>query len=61
MRILNFSYARRFLTRVLNECEESNEPLCIINTKKGGKPPQQMVIITKAQFDMMVVKINEGK
>lgn len=51
MRILNFTYARKSLTTVLAECEESNEPVCIVTAKKGGKPPQQMVIITKEMYD----------
>lgn len=59
MKILNFSYARKFLTRVLAECVESGEPLCIITAKKGGVPPQQMIVIPKEQYDLMVDKINK--
>ena len=52
---------RKFLTTTLDECEKSKEPLCIVNTKKGGLPPQQMIVISKAQYDMMIDKINGDK
>ena len=56
MKILNFSYARKFLTRVLAECDESGEPVCIVTAKKGGVPPQQMIVISKAKYDELTVE-----
>jgi PHD/YefM family antitoxin component YafN of YafNO toxin-antitoxin module len=43
----------------LDLIETTNEPLCITTVRKDE--PQQMVIISKAQYDMMINKINGDK
>ena len=52
MKIMNSSKFRDTMKTELNLIETNNEPLCITTVRKGE--PQQMVIITKAQYDMMV-------
>ncbi len=52
MKIMNSSRFRRFMKTELDLIENTSEPLCITTMRKDD--PQQMVIITKAQYDMMV-------
>ena len=47
----NSTYLRRFMNKVFNTCEESCEPVLITTRKDGRDEPQQMVIISKAQYD----------
>ena len=56
----NSTYFRRFMNKVLNDCVESNEPV-LITTNKGEDIQQRVVIISKAQYDMMINKINGDK
>ena len=57
----NSTYFRRFMNKVFNTCEDSNEPVLITTRKDGRDEPQQMIIISKAQYDMMINKINGDK
>ena len=57
----NSTNFRRIMNAVFNECEESSEPVLITTRKDGRDEPQQMVIISKAQYDMMINKINGVK
>ena len=62
MKIIGVDKARKRLAQHLTECERTGEPLCITTQKKGcNGEPQQMVIIRKAQYDMMINKINGDK
>lgn len=57
----NSTYFRRFMSKVFNECERSNEPV-LITTRKDEQPqPQQMIVISKAEYDRMQNIINEVK
>ena len=47
----NSTNFRRNMNKVFNECEESSEPVLITTRKDGRDEPQQMVIISKAQYD----------
>jgi PHD/YefM family antitoxin component YafN of YafNO toxin-antitoxin module len=60
MKIINSTYFRRFMSKLFNECERSSEPL-LITTRKDEPQPQQMIVISKAQYDMMIDKINGDK
>ena len=42
---------RPIMNKVFNECEESSEPVLITTRKDGRDEPQQMVVISKAQYD----------
>ena len=58
MKIIGVDKARKRLAQHLTECEQTGEPLCITTQKKGcNGEPQQMVIISKAQYDIMQAKI----
>ncbi|HHZ95268.1 MAG TPA: type II toxin-antitoxin system Phd/YefM family antitoxin [Flavobacteriales bacterium] len=57
----NSTYFRRNMNKVFNTCEESCEPVLITTRKDYRDQPQQMVIISKAQYDMMIDKINGDK
>ena len=59
MKVMNSSRFRSFMKTELDLIETNNEPLCITTVRKDE--PQQMVIITKAQYDMMINKINGDK
>ena len=52
---MNSSRFRSFMKTELDLIEATNEPLCITTVRKGE--PQQMVIISKAQYDIMQAKI----
>lgn len=60
MKVINGAAFRKRQKEHLDECESSGEYLCVI-TQKQGRDPQQMVITTKAQYDLMVSKIKEGE
>ena len=55
MKIINYTEAKTNLRKTLDECELTNEPVCIVSRNN------QMVIISKAQYDMMINKINGVK
>jgi len=60
MKIMNSSRFRSFMRTELDLVESTNEPLCITTVR--DRDPQQMVIITKVQYDMMVSGLdNKGK
>ena len=48
------------MPRLLNECEESSEPL-LITTNKGEDNQQRMVIVSQEQYTMMINQINGVK
>lgn len=56
----NSTYFRRFMNKVFNTCEESNEPVLITTRKDDRDQPQKMVIISEAQYLMMIEQINKG-
>ena len=51
MKIVNYSAARKRLRELLDECELTNEPICINSIKN------QMIVVSKAQYDTMINKI----
>ena len=57
MKTIGADKARKRLAKHLTECEESGEPLCIRTQKAGRDEPQLMVIISKAQYDIMQEQI----
>lgn len=64
MKTINSTYFRRNMSSVLDECEgcgKSSEPVLITTTKKGRKDKQRMILITEAQYIMMIDGINKGK
>ena len=58
MRIVKREYLKINLASVLAECKETSEPVLVMSTTKQDNP---MVIISKAQYDMMINKINGDK
>ena len=61
MKQYNAAHFRKNMSKTLDQCEESSEPVLITTRKDGRDEPQQMVITPKAQFDMMINQINEAK
>jgi PHD/YefM family antitoxin component YafN of YafNO toxin-antitoxin module len=61
MKQYNAAHFRRNMSAVFNECEVSSEPVLITTRKDGRDEPQQMVIISKAQYDMMNYKLSRVK
>lgn len=57
MKELNSAKFRRNMYNVFNECVESNEPV-LVTTNKLGAEQQRMVIISEAQYKMMIGGIN---
>ena len=55
MKTINYSAARQELRKLLDECEQTNNPVCIVSRNN------QMIVISKAQYDMMINKINTDK
>ena len=51
MKIINYSYARKFLRAVIDEVVSSDEPTCIVSKNN------QVVIISKDKFDSMVKQL----
>ena len=49
---MNSSRFRDTMKTELNLIETTNEPLCITTVRKGE--PQQMVIISKAEYDKLI-------
>ena len=45
MKIINYTEAKTNLRKTLDECELTSEPVCIVSRNN------QMVIISKAQYD----------
>ena len=52
---------RMSMRGTLDQCEESCEPVLITTRKDGRDQPQQMIVISKAQYDMMIDKTNGDK
>lgn len=52
---MNSSRFRSFMKTELDLIETNNEPLCITTVRKGE--PQQMVIISKAQYDRVMSQL----
>tara|TARA_R110000850_G_scaffold224469_1_gene349921 strand:- start:350 stop:535 length:186 start_codon:yes stop_codon:yes gene_type:complete len=61
MKQYNAAHFRKNMSKTLDQCEESREPVLITTRKDGRDEPQQMMLIPKAQFDMMINQINEAK
>jgi PHD/YefM family antitoxin component YafN of YafNO toxin-antitoxin module len=61
MKQYNAAHFRRNMSKTLDQCEESCEPVLITTRKDGRDQPQQMIVISKAQYEMMVNKINRDK
>ena len=61
MKQYNAAHFRKNMSKTFDQCEESSEPVLITTRKDGRDEPQQMVIISKAQYDMMINKINGVK
>jgi PHD/YefM family antitoxin component YafN of YafNO toxin-antitoxin module len=61
MKQYNAAHFRRNMSKTFDHCEESSEPVLITTRKDGRDEPQQMVIMTKAQYDMMINQINGVK
>jgi PHD/YefM family antitoxin component YafN of YafNO toxin-antitoxin module len=61
MKQYNAAHFRKNMSKTLDQCEESSEPVLITTRKDGRDEPQQMMLIPKAQFDMMINQINEAK
>ena len=55
MKIVNYSSARKRLREVLDECEKTKEPVCVVSRNN------QMIIISKDQYEMMINQINGDK
>lgn len=64
MKDINGSAFRKRQAEHLDECESSNEPLRVTTLKKGrgeADTYQRMVVVTEAQYLMMIDKINGDK
>ncbi len=59
MKIINGSAFRKRMCQHLDECEESSEPL-LVRTQKP-KYYQEMVVMTKDQYEIMIEQINQHK
>ena len=55
MKIVNYSYARGNLRKLLDEVTETSTPLCIVSKSN------QVVVMDKAQYDIMIDLIKENK
>ena len=55
MKIINYTEAKTNLRKTLDECERTSEPVCIVSRNN------QMMLMPKAQYDMMINQINEAK
>ena len=59
MKVINGASFRKRQKEHLDECESGGEHICVI-TQKQGREPQQMVIVSKSQYDSMVSKIKDS-
>ena len=41
------------MNKVFNDCVESGQPVMITTNKRGCNEPQQIVVISKVEFDLM--------
>ena len=57
MKIINGSAFRKRLAEHLDECEATSEPL-LVRTQKP-RHYQEVVVISKDQYEMMIQQINE--
>jgi PHD/YefM family antitoxin component YafN of YafNO toxin-antitoxin module len=55
MNILSYTEMKTNLRQRLDECERTNIPICIVSRKN------QMIVISKAQYEIMIDKINGDK
>ena len=60
MKQYNAAHFRRNMSKTFDQCEGSNQPVLITTRKDNRDEPQQMIIISKAQYDLMN-KLNEGE
>ena len=60
MKIVNGAAFRKRQSALLDECDSSGEHLLII-TQKQGREPQQMVVTTKIQYDLMIELIEDSE
>ena len=56
----NSAYFRRNMARLLEDVDQTNEPL-LVTTNKSEDVQQRVVIIPQDQYIMMINKINEAK
>ena len=56
----NSAYFRRNMARLLEDVDQTNEPL-LVTTNKSEDLQQRVVIMPQDQYIMMINKINEGK
>jgi PHD/YefM family antitoxin component YafN of YafNO toxin-antitoxin module len=55
MNILSYTEMKTNLRKRLDECERTNIPICIVSRKN------QMIVISKSEYEMMINKINGDK
>ena len=55
MKIISYTEMKTNLRKTLDECEQTNNPVCIVSRNN------QMIVISKAQYDMMIDKTNGDK
>jgi PHD/YefM family antitoxin component YafN of YafNO toxin-antitoxin module len=55
MNILSYTEMKTNLRQRLYECERTNIPICIVSRKN------QMIVISKSEYEMMINKINGDK
>lgn len=58
MKQYNAAHFRRNMSKTFDVCEESNEPVLIATRKDDRDQPQKMVIISEAQYLMMIDENN---
>ena len=56
----NSAYFRRNMARLLEDVDQTNEPL-LVTTNKSEDVQQRVVIIPQDQYIMMINQINRGK
>tara|TARA_R110000851_G_scaffold26163_2_gene74444 strand:+ start:572 stop:757 length:186 start_codon:yes stop_codon:yes gene_type:complete len=61
MKQYNAAHFRKNMSKIFDQCERSREPVLITTRKNGRDQPQQMIVISKAQYDMMIDQINGVK
>ncbi len=55
MKIITYTEMKTNLRKTLDECERTNEPVCICSRNN------QMIVISKAKYDSMNKQIKESK
>ena len=52
----NSTYFRGAMNKVFNDCVESGQPVMITTNKSGCDEPQQIVVMSKVEYDSMAVR-----